>query len=160
MPENKQVKQDHPGAPLGNANHLKHGFYSRRFKGVIQQDLEGHSFIGLTDEITALRVFLRETLELISHPTNEKHALDCLRSLSGNDTNSLLDQAIEEIWQEWDAEEADNKASEQAAMDRLPKYGIFYPWDGSSVIDGTITDAEEGSTEAEEDDPDDPPHRF
>lgn len=133
------------GAQPGNANNLKHGFYSRQFKGVIQHDLDRHSFTGLTDEITALRVFLRETLELIGRPTNEKHALDCLQrlsagfyalsrlvrtqlvlNLSGKETNDLLEEAIQETLAEMRQEEADSQAAEQAAIERLPKYGINY----------------------------------
>lgn len=64
MPKNRQVKQNRRGAPDGNANNLRLGFYSRQYKGIIQNDLDGHKFTGLTDEITALRVFLCETIEL------------------------------------------------------------------------------------------------
>jgi hypothetical protein len=55
-----------PGAPKGNLNALKHGFYSRRFK---QQDindldaLSGSELPSLGSELALLRVSLSRTFE-------------------------------------------------------------------------------------------------
>ncbi len=125
MPRNRQYKQNRRGAPKGNANALRHGFYSRQFKTIIQQDLDGHKFTGLSDQITLLRVFIRQTIELIGQPKDVKEALDGLHSLSsgffslsrlvrthhiislaGDGTNSLLDRAIDEVLKEMEAEDS------------------------------------------------------
>ncbi len=52
------------GAPDGNTNALKHGFYSRRFKKSELVDLDGHEFTGLQDEIVMLRVIIRRMVEM------------------------------------------------------------------------------------------------
>jgi len=51
------------GAPPGNQNAIKHGFYSRRFRNLEMGDLEGGA-ANLVDEITGLRVAARRVLEL------------------------------------------------------------------------------------------------
>ena len=45
------------GGQPGNTNSLKHGYYSTRFSLADLTDLENHSFSGLHDEITMLRVY-------------------------------------------------------------------------------------------------------
>ena len=47
------------GAPFGNRNALKHGFYARNFDPGDTKDLDEHEFDGLTDEIILLRVYIR-----------------------------------------------------------------------------------------------------
>lgn len=58
------------GAPKGNLNALKHGFYSREFRKGEEADLETILTSGLTDEITMLRVATRRLFEL---STNVDH---------------------------------------------------------------------------------------
>ncbi len=50
------------GAPRGNHNAIKHGFYSRRFRNLESSDLEAAT-AGLLDEIAGLRVAARRVLE-------------------------------------------------------------------------------------------------
>jgi hypothetical protein len=55
------------GAPPGNTNSLRHGFYSRRFRQVDLKDLEAlRPGSGLESEIAALRVALRLLFESFS----------------------------------------------------------------------------------------------
>ena len=70
------------GAPPGNTNALKHGFYSRRFKRIDLTDLENHSFSGLQDEITMLRVYIRRVIELSNDIDNLPEAVGFLRAIS------------------------------------------------------------------------------
>ncbi len=50
------------GAPRGNLNALKHGFYSRLFRASENNELTGEA--SLEHEITLLRVMIRRTMEL------------------------------------------------------------------------------------------------
>ena len=50
------------GAPRGNHNALKHGFYARSFPRADQKDLEIYTFKGLQDEIAALRLLNRRAI--------------------------------------------------------------------------------------------------
>jgi len=53
------------GAPKGNTNHLKHGFYSRVFKQIESADLAALEN-DLTSEIAMLRVASRRCFETLS----------------------------------------------------------------------------------------------
>jgi hypothetical protein len=69
------------GAPPGNSNALKHGFYSRYYKPLEARRLARYQFSGLQDEIEVLRVLLHRTVELY-HATGEMaEALECLRHI-------------------------------------------------------------------------------
>lgn len=108
------------GAPLGNSNALRHGFYSRQFKRIVQRDLDGHEFEGLTDEITMLRVVLRQIFEDVSQAKDPLSRLEAFRVVSlgcsslsrlvrtqhiiapeGSDLDAALDEAIHIVRQEW-----------------------------------------------------------
>ena len=52
-----------PGAPLGNCNALKHGFYSRRFKEAELDAVHKAGFLSLADEIRALRRSVHAAVE-------------------------------------------------------------------------------------------------
>jgi hypothetical protein len=52
------------GAPLGNTNALKHGFYSRRFHEIEALELKDLKS-GLVDEIALLRVLIRRVFERV-----------------------------------------------------------------------------------------------
>jgi hypothetical protein len=52
------------GAPPGNLNALKHGFYSRGFRSMDINDLDSMLTVGLESEINMLRVSTRRLLEL------------------------------------------------------------------------------------------------
>jgi hypothetical protein len=71
-----------PGAPQGNTNALKHGFYSRKFRSADLQDLETYEFSGLDDEIIMLRVFIRRVVEMTGDIEDLDQAVSLLRALS------------------------------------------------------------------------------
>jgi hypothetical protein len=70
------------GAPLGNTNNLRHGFYSRRFKPVELKGLEACEPINLKDEIELLRVYVRRVVEMAGDTQDLYTAIDILRALS------------------------------------------------------------------------------
>jgi uncharacterized protein YjcR len=72
----------HRGAPFGNTNALKHGFYSRSFRDIDCHDLEQVHFQGLEDEITMLRVFIRRVTEISRSITTFTEGVSLLRVLS------------------------------------------------------------------------------
>ena len=52
------------GAPKGNLNALKHGFYSRLFHASEASDLAPDQLTSLENEIKLLRIMIRRTMEL------------------------------------------------------------------------------------------------
>jgi len=119
----------HRGAPLGNLNALKHGFYSRQFKKSDLFGLEDCDFDGLKDETTIMRVFIRRFIEQCSDPTDLYETagilrIRCLATASltrliktqhllvsdSDDPFRDLRQALAEVNQEMQAE-IPNKAS-------------------------------------------------
>jgi uncharacterized protein YjcR len=62
------------GAPNGNWNAFKHGFYSKRFKPLEIQDLDTALGDGLEDEIALLRVIIRRVFEYADD--DDKQTLD------------------------------------------------------------------------------------
>ena len=76
------------GAPPGNKNAFKHGFYSRDFPKNDLQDLEAVDSKGLEEEISLIRLHLRKLSEFaLAAPTLAEY-LDILRVL-GLFTSSL-----------------------------------------------------------------------
>jgi hypothetical protein len=71
-----------PGAPPGNLNALKHGFYSRAFKTLELGDLDAALGQGLADEIAMLRVATRRLFQTFQ--------LDRLESLDPEQAVNLL----------------------------------------------------------------------
>jgi len=69
------------GAPHGNKNALKHGFYSRQFNKADLVDLEKVEFVGLKDEIIMMRVFMRRVIQLGKDVNELPHAISLLRVL-------------------------------------------------------------------------------
>lgn len=69
------------GAPKGNTNALKHGFYSRHFRQLEAADLEFALSNGLQDEIAMLRVSLRRLFELSDDADNPDDASKVLATL-------------------------------------------------------------------------------
>ena len=51
------------GGQPGNANAVKHGFYSRKFRDLESQDLETALREGLGDEIALMRVMIRRVFD-------------------------------------------------------------------------------------------------
>ncbi len=63
-PANSQSKNK-GGAPLGNTNALKHGFYSRSFRQAESKDLESGILGEFDDEIALLRVLILRTAKTL-----------------------------------------------------------------------------------------------
>ena len=108
------------GAPAGNLNALKHGFYSRQFRRTEHKDLEALSAIGLDSEINMLRVITRRVFELADESLDFETGLKFVTVMSitaarlarllstqsrlgvdsKNEVHDDIIQAIEEIGQE------------------------------------------------------------
>lgn len=81
MNDSEPSPQRHPGAPIGNTNALKHGFYSRRLK---KRDLQGLDSIpqnSLAEEVSILRVLIRTLLERSADQSDFDSALALLRTV-------------------------------------------------------------------------------
>ena len=70
------------GAPPGNLNALKHGFYSHLFRKIELGDLQALPLEGLQDEIGMLRVLIRRVMELAQDVQDLDQALRLLNTLS------------------------------------------------------------------------------
>ena len=69
------------GAPKGNFNALKHGFYTRRLRKHDLSGVESTEPSGLIEEIAIIRVFTRRLIESI-HPESDAYELaEILRAL-------------------------------------------------------------------------------
>jgi len=80
------------GAPKGNLNALKHGFYSRLFHNHEISDLPSEQIGNLENEITLLRVMIRRTMELaegIDNLQQATRALDALGAAASRLANLL-----------------------------------------------------------------------
>ena len=82
--DNPALRQ--PGAQPGNANALKHGFYSRFFNSPEMSDLDNVQALSLVDEITMLRVAMRRVLERYNEADTLAERLTLLRGLSMGST--------------------------------------------------------------------------
>lgn len=83
------------GAPKGNLNALKHGFYSRLFHDSESSEINADQLENLENEITLLRVMIRRTMELADGIDDLKEArrvLDALGAASGRLANLLRTQ--------------------------------------------------------------------
>jgi hypothetical protein len=83
------------GAPKGNLNALKHGYYSRLYRNSESHDLEDYQPGSLENEITLLRVMMRRTMELAEGIDDLKEAtrvLDALGAAAGKLANLLRAQ--------------------------------------------------------------------
>jgi uncharacterized protein YjcR len=69
------------GAPRGNRNALKHGFYARKFNKEEIKDLDRRC-PELDDEIKLLRVYMRRVAEQADSFTSLDQGLEFLRALS------------------------------------------------------------------------------
>lgn len=83
------------GAPKGNLNALKHGFYSRLFHAGEFSDLDDDRQPDLEHEITLLRVMIRRTMQLadgIDDLHEATRVLDALGAAAGRLANLLRAQ--------------------------------------------------------------------
>jgi hypothetical protein len=72
----------HRGAPLGNRNAYKHGFYARRLPGSHVAGLEYTGTKSLEDEISMLRIFIRRVIDLGGATEDLDQAINILRIVS------------------------------------------------------------------------------
>jgi hypothetical protein len=70
------------GAPLGNTNALKHGFYARAFHDAEQSELAGLDPSSLENEIQLMRVFIRRTAIMADKVTDLDQCLMLLSVMS------------------------------------------------------------------------------
>ncbi len=85
------------GAPKGNLNALKHGFYSRLFRLSESNDLSDDEAVNLENEITLLRVMMRRTAELadgIDDITQATKVLVALGAAAGRLASLLRTQRV------------------------------------------------------------------
>ena len=85
------------GAPKGNLNALKHGFYSRLFRIDEKAELLDGDYSSLEHEITLLRVMIRRTMLMADGIDDLKEAtrvLDALGAAAGRLANLLRAQKI------------------------------------------------------------------
>jgi hypothetical protein len=83
------------GAPKGNLNALKHGFYSRLFRDAESSEADDDQLVNLENEITLLRVMIRRTMELaegIEDLKEATHVLDALGAAATRLANLLRAQ--------------------------------------------------------------------
>ena len=70
------------GAPAGNLNAVKHGFYARQFHKADIRDLEDDQTGSLDSEIKLMRVFIRRVLESSDARLPFPQSIELLRALS------------------------------------------------------------------------------
>ena len=70
------------GAPPGNTNALKHGFYSRLFRQAVRKTFDNTEFTGLQEEIDLLRLYTHRVLEMGKDTGNLEEAANLLRVLA------------------------------------------------------------------------------
>jgi hypothetical protein len=79
------------GAPYGNQNAYKHGFYSQHFTRAEMDDLSEMEPLELDDEIELIRTLMRRVLESSTDNTSHADNIDTLRSICmGNITLTRL----------------------------------------------------------------------
>ncbi len=69
------------GAPAGNQNALKHGFYAKGMTTLEVEDLDACMAEGLADEIAMLRVFVRRVFTQARQVKDPELAINYLRAL-------------------------------------------------------------------------------
>ena len=80
MPPTSSPKRPR-GAPKGNFNAVKHGFYTRRLHKRDLNGVESTDTSGLIEEIALIRVFTRRLLEAINPDTDAYELAEFLRAL-------------------------------------------------------------------------------
>ncbi len=107
------------GAPLGNLNALKHGFYTRRLKKHDLSGVDDTDDKNLIDEIAIVRVFTRRLVEALDPEADAYELAGTLRILcvaltsitramktqaglaqNGGRGHEEIDAAISQVWQE------------------------------------------------------------
>ena len=74
--QNENSQSRRRGAPEGNINALKHGFYSRRFRNGELEDLLKASPDALRDEIAMLRIINRRVVDMVDEGKSPDEILE------------------------------------------------------------------------------------
>jgi hypothetical protein len=69
------------GAPPGNLNALKHGYYSQQIKNAVPSDFDPERFSGLKEEIGLIRYHIRRVVEYGQNVEELETALSLLRGI-------------------------------------------------------------------------------
>ena len=69
------------GAPPGNLNALKHGYYSQQIKNAVPSDFDPERFSGLNEEIGLIRYHIRRVVEYGQNVEELETALSLLRGI-------------------------------------------------------------------------------
>ena len=80
-PSDSRLEAPRRGAPRGNLNALKHGYYSRLIHEGRLHGSRTHNEMDLSEEITMLRAFIRRFTGLINHASQLGSAMDLLHGL-------------------------------------------------------------------------------
>lgn len=75
-PEPEEVSKRKRGAPAGNINALKHGFYSKRFNTGELLDLDNITEGSISEEIAMMRVITRRVVDLMENGATNQEVLD------------------------------------------------------------------------------------
>ncbi len=88
------LEPDNPkkrGAPVGNQNAFKHGFYSRHYTRTEIKDLSKMEMLDLDNEIQLVRTLMRRVLESAQDNTSHTENIETLRAIClGNFTLARL----------------------------------------------------------------------
>ena len=120
-PDHIEIKKNKRkrGAQPGNLNAFRHGFYSKLFKPLNAEDLEGIFSTSLEEEIAMLRVATQWTFNLANQVDDIDLAIKALGALglasirtsrllksqkelgNGDQALSVVSNAINEVLKEW-----------------------------------------------------------
>ena len=117
------------GAPLGNRNAAKYGFYINPSQKKDLKDHEAHEFTGLNDEIAMLRVHIRRIVRAAAEIDDFYAQLDLLRVLCLS-TDALTRLIRTQLLLSGSQENEVTRAFNQALEDVTKELGITddYPY--------------------------------
>ena len=133
------------GAPLGNINALKHGFYTRRLKKHDLTGVEATDIKNLVEEIAIVRVFTRRLIESLNPEADAYEVAGALRilcvalatitramkaqqwlTLNGGGVDDEISIAIQEVYNEFQAHNAQSE-QESTTSSSLDAPSTFTP---------------------------------
>ena len=120
----EEIEKSRRGAPQGNSNAVKHGYYSAKFKKSERDALEKTEFSGLSEEIVLQRLIIHRLVTLSGKITDFYEYLEFVRvsslafmslsrlvraqamlAMSGDDElKQAFDAALKQIQVEWKLE--------------------------------------------------------
>jgi len=125
----------HRGAPLGNLNALKHGFYTRRLKKRDLTGVESTDVKNLVEEIAIVRVFTRRLIESLNPEADAYEVAGALKilcvalatitramkaqqwlAINGGGVDDEISIAIQEVYAEFQAQNAQSAEASSPAV--------------------------------------------